>query len=551
MIDPVFPLGVSIAGAVVALGILLFLEFRRKQKYLILRIIAQVFIVLSVFLMIMRPSIKTAATESILLLTEGYNQKTVDSLPSLKPVAFNSYNELSKLSGVKVIAGNGLPSWALDLLPSQKYSFITSAQPEGITAIEADQHIYAHRWNSIRGRYYGNESLIKLRGPAGIEDSVKISGKEGIFSLSFFAKAPGRFNYELITPEGSETLPLIIEPERILNIIFVSDYPTFELRYLKNFLASKGHRLSVRNRVSKGKYKFEFSNRPSSNFQSITTTLLNGADLMVIDENSWNALNTAEQRNIHNSINDGLGVIIMPENGKSIIQFHATQQKDTVSISLGKAGAIRLPALTLEAKQANPILTSKSPAGDRVVSGYVYSRSGKIGYQLLMETYQAGLQGKTEMYSGLWVPLLEKCARTKKEEFRLRITSPFPYYENEPISFDIISSGKQPLLKVDNISLPLTEDVYIDDLWHGAVWLEGNSWHDFTVDSTKTSVHVSKDGTWRSVRESNNQKATAKHSESANESSSVAYSKNDNLPKIILFLIFILASGLLWLAPKL
>lgn len=545
MIDPVFPLGVSIAGALIVLGILLFLEFRRKHRYRFLRIVSQTLLVSSVLLLTLRPSIPSTNHTSQILLTDGYEQKVLDSLPSFEAINFSSYNELSKLDGVKIITGNGLPQWALNLLPSKNYSFVASSLPNGLTTIETDEHIYAHRWNNVRGAYHGDESLIKLRGPGGIDDSVKVS-KDGLFSLSFFAKAPGRFNYELITPEGSETLPLIIEPERILNIIFVSDYPTFELRYLKNFLASKGHRLSIRNRVSKEKYKFEFANRPSSGFQAVTTTLLNDADLVIIDENSWTTLSSSEQRNIRNSIDDGLGVIIMPEKGKSLIQLHATQQKDTVRIS-GKAGSVRLPALALELKPSNTILAS----GDRAVSGYVYSGSGKIGYQLLMETYQAGLQGKTDMYSSLWVPLLEKCARTQKEDFKLRITSPFPYYENEPLSFDIISSGKQPALKVDNISLPLAEDVYIDDLWHGTIWLEGNSWHDFTIDSTKTFVHVSKEGTWRSIRASNNQKATAGYSQFTNETASLSYSKDESLPKIVLFIIFILASGFLWLAPKL
>ena len=535
---------IKILVALIILGILLFLEFKRKQRFLLLRLIAQVLLVGSVLLMTFRLSIKTTTKESLVLLTEGYEQKTIDSLSSLRPVAFNSYNELSKLNGVKVITGSGLPSWALDLLPSKTYTFIPSTVPNGITAIEADEHVYAHRWNTIRGTYHGNESTIKLIGPGGPEDSVKTSGP---FSLSFFAKTPGRFNYELITPEGSEILPLIIEPERVFNIVFVSNYPTFEARYLKNFLTSKGHRLSIRNQVSRGKYKFEFANRPSSNFQSITTTLLKDADLVIIDEASWTGLSSNELKNINNAIDDGLGMIILPDKGKSPIKFSVTQQKDTVRISSGKAGSIRLPALTLEAKQSNPLLKS----GDRVVNGYVYSGSGKIGYQLLLETYQAGLQGKNEIYSNLWVPLLEKCARTQKEDFKLRITSPFPHYENEPISFDVISSGKQPSLNIDNIQLPLTEDVYIDDLWHGTIWLERNQWHELAIDSIKSYVHISKEGTWKTMRAFNNTKVTKQYATSHDQDDSLSSSEDDRLPKIILFLVFLMSAVFLWLAPKL
>jgi hypothetical protein len=545
MIEPLFPPGLSVTVALVVLGILIFLETRRRLRFLFLRIVSQVLLVSSLLTLTLRPSVPATDHESLILLTDGYEQKVPDSLSSLKATKVSSYNELSKLNGVKVITGQGLPSWALDLLPSKNYSFIPSSPPKGITYVETDEHIFAHRWNTIRGSYNG-EATIKLRGPGGMDDSAKVSN--GAFNLSFFAKAPGRFNYELITPGGSETLPVIIEPERTFRIIFVSGYPTFELRYLKNFLASKGHQLSVRNQVSKGKYKFEFANNPIDNFRSLTPALLSTTDLLIIDEPSWNSLSRVEQKNVRSAVSDGLGVIVMPEKGKDqLIQFNATQEKDTARIMLGKTGSVRLPALSLEVKKSSPVLTATR---DRVVSGYAYSGSGKIGYQLLAETYQAGLQGKADMYSALWVPLLEKCARAQKEDFKLRITSPFPYYENEPISFDVISSGKQPPLKIDNVPLPLAEDIFIDDLWHGRTWLEGNSWHEFALDSTKMFVHVAKEGTWKSIRATNNLKETARQI-STQESNTVATSREDSAIKIFLFLVLLFSAGFLWIAPKL
>lgn len=551
MIDPLFPLSLSIIVALVVLAILVFLELRRKQKYLVLRILAQTILVASVLLLTLRIATTTTKEESLLLLTDGYEQKTVDSLSSLKPAVVTSLNELSKLNGVSHITGNGLPSWALDLLPSKNYSFIPSPAPKGITAIEFDDHIYAHRWNEVRGTYSGDETIIKLRGPGGNEDSVKIS--KGRFSLTFFAKAPGRFNYEIVTSAGKETLPLVIEPERRFNIVFISDYPTFEIRYLKNFLASKGHRLAIRNQVSRGLYKFEFANRPSSNFQSLTPALLNETDLLVLDERSWHTLPANEQKNLLNAINTGLGVVLIPDAspGKHksyLIAFSPTQQKDTARVSLGRAGSLRLPALSLEAKASNALLTS--PDG-RVVNGYIHSGAGKIGYQLLGETYQHGLQGKAEAYSALWVPLLEKCARTEKSDFKLMITSAFPRYENEPIGFDIVSSGKEPRITIDNILIPLTEDVYIDDLWHGTTWLDGNGWHDFLIDSVTTPVHISKEGEWKSIRANETRKATAMQAGNKSNNSQSIVIKDDSTVKIVLFCAFVIAAGFLWLAPKL
>lgn len=558
--DPLFPIIPSIVVAVVVLAILLIAEIRRRLKYKILRAASQVILVVSVLLLVLRPSfISHKKGDGILLLTEGSQKEKIDSVskanPRLKLMRtedLSSLNELTSIGNeINYVAGTGLPGWAIDLLPEKNFQFVPSPAAEGIESMNIPERIYAHRWNQITGvcNLLSDSVMIKLRGPGSIEDSVLLRGPGKVsFSLSYFAKAPGRFNYEVILPSVSEVLPLVIEPERTMNIIFISDYPTFEVRYLKNFLTQKGHRLAIRNQVSRGKYKFEFANRPSREFQTLTTALLNDADLLLIDERSWNSISAAEQRNIRSSINEGLGVIILPESSKAgLVQFSPKKQKDTVRVSLSRAGVVQLPALRLELKPSESITL----AGDgNVMSGYRYSGGGKIGYMLLLETYQAGLQGKADAYAALWAPLLEKCARNEKMDFKIRIASPFPVYENQPIDFDIVSSGREPHFTVDNISYPLTEDLYVDDLWHGKVWLEGSSWHEFKIDSTSTWFHLAPKNSWKTVSQTNNLKATqAVASSSSGNVEHTVY--DDSRIKIILFLLFVIAAGFLWLSPKL
>jgi hypothetical protein len=548
--DPLFPVLPSVIAAVLALTVLIATELRRKQKYLVLRIAAQCMFVASILLLAMRPSIATEGkSNSVLLLTDGYVDSTVDSIihanRSVNVKHLDSFNDLADLN-VRVITGNGLPSWAIDLLPAKNFKFVPSNPADGISSIEIPEHVYAHRVNEIRGTYRlsTGAATIRLRGPGGAEDSVTLKGPgNAVFALSYLAKAPGRFSYHLETPSGTETLPIVIEPERTLSVLFVADYPTFEARYLKNFLASKGHRLSVRNQVSRGRYKLEFANRPAVSFQTLSAAVLKDADLLVIDEASWQSLGASEKKNLRTAILDGLGVVILPDTKpskqRSLISFVATSQKDTARV-----GTFVLPALPLEAKQSTPVLTSNG----RVLSGYTFSGAGKIGYQLLRETYQIGLKGQPENYSSLWVPLLEKCARSENPDFRLKVTSPFPYYENQPISFIVLSSGKQPHVSSGGVEIPLTEDAYIDDLWHGKIWFEGSSWHALALDSVTTWIHVAKDGAWKEVNATNNRKATlGAHTETGTDTAYVDYKDL----KLVLFVMFLLAAGFLWLAPKL
>ncbi|HMJ70699.1 MAG TPA: hypothetical protein VK508_17475 [Cyclobacteriaceae bacterium] len=571
--DPLFPVILSVVIALVILALLIILELRRKLKYKTIRVFAQCLLVASVLLITLRPAVPVnTKSASILLITDGYSDVAIDSLkrndPSLQVVttpdanpyrdatAMKSLNELAQIGGrVSMIAGNGLPAWAIALMPEKKFVFNSSEASEGISSIDIPDHVYAHRWNEVRGSYdlAGGFATVRLLGPGGVEDSVELKGPGTVpFALSYFAKASGRFNYELVTAVGTEPLPVVIEPERNFSILFIADYPTFEIRYLKNFLASKGHRLAIRNQVSRGKYKLEFANRPAANYQSLTVAVLKEADLLVIDEPSWHALNSAEQKNLRSAAQDGLGVLVLPaskpdKRRSPLIQFTSTDNKDTARVSLGRPGSFVLPALPLEVKQSTPLLTS----GPRVISGFRHFGAGKVGYQLLSETYQVGLQGKSEAYSSLWVPLLEKCARSEKEDFKLKVVSPFPFYENQPVEFDILSSGDEPHLMFGQTEVPLAEDAWIDDLWHGKIWLETTTWHDLRIDSLSHWIHLAKKGSWKTLHTNNTRKATALAATQSASAISTEKTYDAALLRIILFSLFILSAGFIWLAPKL
>ncbi len=571
--DPIFPLLPTLLGGLVVMAVLVYLEYRRKLKYRTLRIFAQILFVTCVTLLFVRPTIASnQSRSSILLLTDGYDESDVDRLitedrslrlfttPGTKPyknsTALQSLNELSRIGReISGIAGAGLPQWAIELMGNHNFVFHHPGTT-GISTLDLPNQVFAHRWNKLSGTYDLDSGTVtlKLRGPGGMEDSVTLTGSGRLpFALSFFTRAPGRFNYELITPGSTEILPLTIEAEKELAITIISDYPTFEVRFLKNFLATKGHRLSIRTQVSKGRFKFEFANRASAEFPTLSTSILGKTDLLLIDERSWQALSSGEQRNVRSAITDGLGVLTLPEQapGKkpTLLPFDPVQVKDTVTVRLERAGTVNLPVLTLITKE--PTISMMSSTDGRIVSGYVESGAGKIGYQLLQETYRVGLENKMDTYAALWVPLLEKCARKLSDEYSIRITSPFPVYENEPIDFSVVGAGKKPEVKVDDHALPVSEDLRVDDLWHGRVWLEGNSWHRITADSTTKWIHVAKVNAWRELRASNHARATALAS-AESSSQGIAYiSYDDRMVKVILFTLLLIAAAFLWLSPKL
>src|SRR5690606_37502854 len=132
-----------------------------------------------------------------------------------------------------------------------------------------------------------NQSLtITLTGPGTTEDSVQIKPGLQEFSLSFTPKTAGLFRYTLAARDSSgkilytEQVPVQVKKQRPLSVLWVSNYPSAEIRFLKNFLERKNHRPTLRYTISKEKYRTEFINTPARSLGKLDETLLQSFDLV-------------------------------------------------------------------------------------------------------------------------------------------------------------------------------------------------------------------------------------------------------------------------------
>jgi hypothetical protein len=408
----------------------------------------------------------------------------------------------------------------------------------------------------------GSTTLV-LEGPSGQKDSVVLQGTgEKSFSLSFQAQQTGLFSYSIIlrdsiTSKTEGQLPIEVTPEKKLNILIVQKYPSAEVRYLKNFLAEKGHELIVRSQISKNDFHYEFSNREAARINRFTTETLNEFDLVLIDSESLYGFSVSELKSIEQSLKEGLGVIVLmnevdfkkklPLLNTSLAQY----PKDTVHLSVRKQRLV-LPALAASV-QSGSAITPLTTSATRILSGYRNEVSGKIGFQLLHETYRLLLEGKENEYAALWSPLLESTTRFASQPFKIKINNLFPYYQDEPLSISVIATAGDPELKSNTTMLPLQEDVLIDNYWQATTWTGKPGWHSFTTqDSTAFHYYVSPEYEWNALRTAQQQRQ-----HQSNSSSSIAKNKSTLtiehklISSLWFFMIFLLASGFLWLAPKL
>ncbi len=580
---PVFPVWVILLVTVPAFGFFLWKEITRTHRFLVIRIIAQVLILASILGLLLQPSYRELKSISdVLLLTHGYSKSKVDSLVKVNPTiqivrtsetesypnseVISSYQKLSDYKNSNLtIVGEGLPDYAFELLENNHVSFISSGIPYGVVNLSLPKTITVNKKHSIHGKFNASEkTTLKLVSPAGVEDSVVLK-QSGIssFTLSFKPRQAGLFVFHLeyITSNKliSEKLPLEIREEKKLQILSLQKFPTAEIRYLKNYLVEKGHSVALRYQTSKSNFKFEYGNMNSVGLDKISSELLNSFDLLLIDRHVLDELASSEKVALDKAIQQGLGVIVLMDdikkNDKTLNRLLplSTNQltTDTVRLALSNSQAVTLPVLPIEIKSADGLQIIHQHGG-RILSGYLPSGFGKVGFQLLQETYRLGLEGKPDDYSFIWSTLIEQTARTKNEAFKISLENLFPIYPDEPLALTIISSGDTPSLHDDHILLPLSEDVMIDDYWHGKSWAGKLGWHQFSIpkDSTELNYFVSEPKEWNSLRIANQIKSNqlAQTSDSKVKASTEYGSKT--ISPLLFYLLFSFAAGFLWLAPK-
>ncbi|HEU5291618.1 MAG TPA: hypothetical protein VFU05_13305 [Cyclobacteriaceae bacterium] len=580
-VNPVFQ-GWLIALVTIPLFSFLFWkELRRKHKFLTFRIVALVLILISVLGLLFKPGyVKSINSTGFVLLTPGYEEKQVDSLLMMQPGlgalhlpetkgyrgsrALTSYQNLAELDNeILFIMGEGLPPFALELMDVKKFQFIASQKPNGIIQLNFQEVSRANQFNNINGLVNSPaEAILTLFGPGGKEDSIIVK-KIGIapFSLKFKPKQPGLDQYSLQYRDAygiqSGQIPVVAEEEQKLSILFLQKFPSFEVRQLKNFLAENGHRLALRYQVSKNNYRVEFANVSSIRTSPLTSSVLQQFDLVIVDSDGLESLSTSEKNILEESIHDGLGLMILSnkaaENDKLRERFLPIEMKRTlkdtayINFSTKPYTLPVLPLQLIESSSVYPVTRKR----DRILSAYCYNGFGKSSIQLLQETYRIALEGNLDDYASIWSPLVEKTAKKKDEQVRIKLNNSFPSYEDEPLTVEIITTDESVSARNDMETIPLMEHVTIDNLWSGKIWAGKPGWHEFVADSARLNYFVSDPSEWKTLRISNQLKLNELASLNRAETSQpdIFYQRKP-ISVSIFYVLFLAAAGFLWLAPK-
>lgn len=565
-VEPLLPLWIIVSVGTTLLLLVGWLEWKRNAKYVAARLVAVILMMLSIVLYLLQPGFQNERnSQGVIVLTQNYLSTKADSvrtmnpnlrllvMPDAAPYAgahrLSTRNEILDFQQeIRIVLGDGLPGWAL---PESGFQFIPGVKQKGIITLNVPERIYANRKVKIEGVWRGDATSLTLFGPGGRVDSVRLLAGESKFALSFTPRQSGKFLYKLrSSPTAEETLPIDVLPARALEILLMQSYPSAETRYLKNFLIDQGHRVAVRTQVSKTSFRSEFGNRTSLNLSRITPELLKEFDLVVLANEM--ALSKTEQGVLESSIRSGLGLLWLCTNEEVQKPYFGLESvlhpDDTARVRL-EGKQFVFPAVSTQIKsKVVPVLAN----ADRTLSGYKVSGTGKIGFQLLQETYTLIVKEESEVYGFLWTSLLETLVRPIAEPAKINIRNVFPIYPNEPVEIDVIASQPLPEVRLDSVVLPLREDVVIDGFWETIGWTTQSGWHSVTAeDSTTTSFYVSKGGAWQALRSSALQSLNQARQSTAMANAETTVTEFSRVSQRWFFILFLVSAGFLWLAPKL
>ncbi|MHA7831736.1 MAG: hypothetical protein ACX93O_11600 [Flagellimonas sp.] len=563
--------------ALVLWAVFIWKEWSQRGKRMFwVKIVAGFLALVSLAMIVLKPSIWEKSTKGKgIVLTAGYRTAQLDSLKSIyKRIQTEEYTKGTPLSIVEeadslFLLGRGLPSFDLWQLEDKSLAFLGGEQVEDWTEITYDRTVTFGDAFTVKAKHFkpraGYWTILADNGGNPLDSVPFEAVDEQLIQLNAKPKASGQFIYRLLekNDEGeiisNEPLPVQVVDGKPLKILMVNTFPTFETKYLKNFLTDKGHQVMARTQLTKGKYKFEYFNGASNPIYGFTQENLKEYDLLVIDTDSYIALGRSSKEAMEEAVKiNGLGVFVQPnENLFRLAERQSPFQFDRdfiTEITLG-VPAQSVQKYPLEFK--NDVRTQRISVDSANVAAYVPMEKGKIGTTLLQNTYQLFLDGKEELYAGIWTQILNNIAREQEALAKWKALTQTPRLD-EPFQFEVRTSMNGIRVTTDKeANIPLLQDGLVQSKWKGVVYPRKKGWNELKVSKDSIahySYYVFDGNQHKTISQSETLKANLRQFGSENTfGASVSASKKAKKPisPFWFYGLLLLCFGWLWLAPKL
>jgi hypothetical protein len=552
-------------------------ELRRTaKKRLGLRLGLSVIAILALALLGLEPAhLVQMPQKKIALLTDTVNSERLDSLIETNTFEIFSLNPNPRTAHIQdagVLArnfptseihifGNGLDKADLTRLRGRQLYFHQSELPKGIVDLQAVQSLTLGDVLRVKGLVRGTFQRLAFRANEILIDSLSNLNGETPFEFSFTPKQLGKQNFSLVLDGKEEKWGVFVLPAKPLSFLVLQAKPTFEIKYLKNFLTERGYRFAMRVKVGKERYREEFWNMQSQSLAPLSRKTLSRFDIVMIDAETLALLTPSERTALEKAIEqEGLGVfiterdsVLFRESSLKIFQpfrFRVHQAREqSIRWNQFESPPISLEAVVIQHDFAVQSLIEDSDG--RSVAAFHQKGFGRIAMSLVQNAYQWRLEGKTNVYASYWAHLLSAIAKRASETVVTVSTLNIP---QEPIEFQIQTAINSPRLIIQEglqeTSVPLCQDVLNPMLWRGRYWASESGWIAFKVSSGEEFwAFISDETMFESLRKEKRWKQTLKavqRNSVEQQSAEMKHLERDTSVRLLCALCLMLAIAGLW-----
>ena len=504
-----------------------------------------------------QPASRELPSGSAVLLTPGAGASLPPDAVGLPLISMGSglHSGISRVSdlaalarsypGLKnlIVSGYGLPledwringQWNIDFRPAEL--------PPGFVDMQWRSEMVLGEQLHVSGRIIGSDSKnwqVRLLDPAG--DTVEAVSPDDDFRFSLTAqpKSPGAVTYQLLGIDAAgeillrEPLPVWIRRPLPPRVLMLLTKPSFESRFLKNWLSTSTAGLALETRLSKEVRRVESMGDDPPSIE-ISEVNLRSVDLLVVDAGWLSDSGQSQRGAISRSVSAGLGLLVLMDatprdeirRSPMLADFDLQESYAPVAPLGLFAGSLQAepPSLQMKAGAAEILFSSDQ---DTPLFAVRPQSEGQIGLSLLTDSFSWGANGHASDYGRLWQTAVARVAR--------------------PRSLGIGIERSTPLLTRGD-SVTVCENTGSK---HGCrrEWLDEIGWNAFNAAQNSVSVYAHSADHWRAWRAQITRRATRQVAQLAPPDLVLEHHLSPRFDPWLLWGMFISLTALIWLEHK-
>jgi len=572
----------------------IYLEIKRKNKHwLIGRILGNILLCSSLALLVIPifyQQKEVQAKNALTVLTAGANMDSLLKIkgrkyytdPNLHQILKGKATFLADLSYYLAenpainslqVYGYGLTATDLKKLNHLPLYFYPAAEPSGIIACHWNNVLTQGDLLTVTGSYQNLSSepiLLQLRGFGTSLDSVRIAANaREAFSLKYQVRQNGKAVLQLLGLAGKDTvanefLAMQSSPKKPIKTIMLTSFPSFEYKFLKNWLHEQSYPVGFSSRISKDHFSTDFLNRAKINLANLSAAQLQKEDVFMIDQYEFENLAAVSRQTLMQAVGKGLGLVIWLDepnvNGslqKNIRQLENLKDDKTLRLSVvdqqkGLADLnTQLKWYLSTNKEQQALIYNQN--GQTIALQALYG-AGKIVHTTLANSYQWVLNGYQDDYATYWTTLINAAARKQNEAIILNLAHAFPRI-NEKLPVHLSTQDTvAPTVTYKNQRLTINQNLLFPNQWEVQTWPIQSGWQTLDINQVAKDFYVYEKQAWMGIQQTqtiqNNLAYSRKTNAGAVESLTNEINYRKEISKWWFLIVLVLSASFLWFEKR-